>query len=220
MRPSLFNNILLLLLFIALGAVSANAQFVKAFTVKAEPSCKQTFYAFDAEDMDARNNVAYVDGCKLNVLDLKSGSPQYTLDLSRDGLDSAYSVYLYRNLTASDGKWTPIAAFRGADGMYAVFAIVSGKRVSLGSYRSAISPGIAIDGGTMYMVFNDQESITVYVARNDVRSILAIYGKSRYVTELGRMGLGGPHRPIFDATGAVSSGTSVKALFGNRGRIH
>lgn len=155
---------------------TANAQVTKALSIKTAKSCNAGVYGGD--DIDNRTNYgtgryfAYMDGCTAKVFEIPTAQDVFSLDLEGVGVntESQYSyVTLYRNLLASDGKWTAIYYELTSTNPFSyTVSVIAGNSKQVLSTTATNAPSLNLDGSNLYIVVTEPDRVDFYIARNNV----------------------------------------------------
>lgn len=193
----------LLLLPMLLPAASF-CQLVQVHHEERSKACGASLYSsVDVEDEHFQDNgrfysryYSFMDGCKVKVIDLKTFETDFTYDVDAES-GKTINVQVFRNLTASDGKWSVIYSAGNE-----VHFVNGGKKEKLSDKASGI-PLIGVVDGKIFVILNETDGISFLVARNDLPKTASILKGSKYVSALRNIGLKDGAK--FDALGERGS---------------
>lgn len=181
-----------ILLIMATLTICAYAQFTKVLEKPASES--PYIYAYDAEHLNDTYSpyFAYQTGSSVSILNLNSLAVEFTTDISpiKTANPSAThsSIFFYKNLLQSDGKWTALVYSLNAP-LYTVGLLTDGKytSTSIVNYASMGLPTLRPAGNKIYLIATTETSTEVYLVRNNVPTTSAIWDKSKYMAVLEKL---------------------------------
>lgn len=206
---------LVFLAFLAIMPSLATAQFVKVYSINKAPTCNvASLLAYDVEDpftTTSSRYIPYMDGCTAKIIDIPTGEVDYSIDLKKAGLDSVYALNFYRNLMASDGKWTIFYATYNAN-RFTMYSYINGQSKILDDSTTSYMLGWRIVDSNLYLIANGIETLSVYLVRNNVSRFSSILKDTRYYTGLETMRLSGREGTLRDVLGSAVDESEYRSM--------
>lgn len=182
----------LFVLFV-LFTVNAYAQLTKVFETPVVSSSSKVIniaYAQDAENLNdnAPGYYTFISASEVKILNLKTQKIEHTLNVPTyvdTTKITSLGVYCYKNFFKSDGEWSCL--IKPYNSYSETMKIIHEGKVISTTVQNSLYAEVRRSEGNLYIVSKLQDKVEVYLVRNDMPQVSAIFYDSPYISALKKL---------------------------------